>query len=188
MLSTTASYVFSCSHVGTWFPNTYLETLTDEHCDLAAELERYGLISADVVRRLACDATIIIGVDDGAGHTMYEGRGKRLASATQRREAMRRDRHCRFPGCPHVLFTQPHHIKLWNDDGPTDLPNLATLCSHHHTLVHTKVWTMTGDANGELTFVGPGGRIMTSRPSPLWTRVTAPTGSGSRRRSPKGAP
>jgi hypothetical protein len=32
---------------------------------------------------------------------------------------------------------------------------------------------MTGDANEELTFVGPSGRVMTTRPSPLWTAVTA---------------
>ena len=37
---------------------------------------------------------------------------------------------------------------------------------------------MTGNANEELTFVTPKGRVMTSRPSPLWTRATA--GSRSR--------
>jgi hypothetical protein len=47
---------------------------------------------------------------------------------------------------------------------------------HHHHLVHSKQgWTMSGNANGELTFTGPSGRVMTSRPSPLWTRVTALT-------------
>jgi hypothetical protein len=30
---------------------------------------------------------------------------------------------------------------------------------------------MTGNANEELTVVGPTGRVMVSRPSPLWTRV-----------------
>ena len=33
---------------------------------------------------------------------------------------------------------------------------------------------MSGNANTELTFFGPSGRVMTSRPSPLWTRVTDP--------------
>ena len=47
----------------------------------------------------------------------------------------------------------------------TDLPNLVLLCKHHHGLVHRLVWTMSGNANEELTFVGPGGRVMTSRPS-----------------------
>jgi hypothetical protein len=30
---------------------------------------------------------------------------------------------------------------------------------------------MTGNANEELTIVGPTGRVMTSRPDPRWTRV-----------------
>ena len=33
---------------------------------------------------------------------------------------------------------------------------------------------MTGNPNEELTIVGPTGRVMVSRPSVLWTRVTAP--------------
>ncbi|MGO8825689.1 MAG: hypothetical protein ACLQU9_10680 [Acidimicrobiales bacterium] len=41
--------------------------------------------------------------------------------------------------------------------------------------MHSTAWTMTGNANAELTFVGPSGRPMTSRPSPAWTRVSART-------------
>ena len=54
-----------------------LETLLDENSELSGELERDGLISADTVRRLACDATVILAVDDDDGHTMYEGRQHR---------------------------------------------------------------------------------------------------------------
>ncbi len=142
--------------------------------ELVAELERGGLISAQTLSRLACDATLVIGVDDDEGHTMYEGRQVRDATPTQRREILRRDRHCRFPGCGHVAFWIPHHITHWARGGPTDLDELCCLCPHHHALVHTKGWTLSGDANEELTFVGPSGRVMTSRPSPLWTRVTGP--------------
>ena len=68
-----------------------------------------------------------------------------------------------------------HHIKEWKpDQGPTNLDNLALLCIHHHGLVHSKQWTMSGNANDVLTFIGPGGRTMTSRPSPLWTAVRGP--------------
>ena len=152
-----------------------LEVLLDESSELCGELERGGLISADVVRRLACDAKLIIAVDDDVGHTLYEGRQVRAATPTQRREIMRRDRHCRFPGCGHVLFWIPHHIKEWvGDQGKTDLDNLCCLCAYHHHLIHSEGWAMSGDANAELTFVGPSGRVMTSRPSPLWTRVTEP--------------
>jgi hypothetical protein len=155
--------------------HTPLEVLLDEDSQLCGELERGGFVSADVVRRLACDANLIIAVDDDVGRTMYEGRQVRTATPTQRREIMRRDRHCRFPGCSHVLFWIPHHIKQWQrDEGPTDLDNLCCLCAHHHHLIHSEGWAVSGDANAELTFVGPSGRVMTSRPSQIWTRVTEP--------------
>ena len=141
----------------------------DEGTGLAGELERGELISAETVRRIACDATVVVAVDDDVGHTMYEGRQRRYPSDAQRRELARRDRHCRFPGCSNVTFAHPHHIAPWKPDGRTDLPNLALLCDHHHHRVHAREWSMSGNANEELTFVGPSGRIMTSRPSPLWT-------------------
>jgi Domain of unknown function (DUF222)/HNH endonuclease len=137
----------------------------------AGELERDGLIDTETVQRIACDATIAIAVDDDVGHTMYEGRAQRFPTSSQRREVMRRDRHCRFPGCRNVTFTNVHHIVPWKLGGLSDLDNLALTCRFHHGVVHRSVWTMSGNANEELTFVGPSGRVMTSRPSPLWTRV-----------------
>ena len=154
-----------------------LQDLVDESgeaSDLAGELERDGLISTETVQQIACDATIAIGVDDDVGHTMYEGRARRTPSGAQRREIMRRDRHCRFPGCANVTFTNIHHIVPWKPGGRTDLDNLALTCLHHHHLVHSKGWTMSGNANEELTFTTPKGRVMTSRPSPRWTAVTGP--------------
>jgi hypothetical protein len=152
-----------------------LRSLTDEDSELAGELEHRGLIDAVVARRLACDATVVVALDDDVGHTMYEGRARRDPTPTQRRELWRRDRHCRFPGCRNATFVNPHHLRWWKRDrGKTDLDNLALLCEHHHHLVHSKAWRLEGDANGELNFVGPSGRVMTSRPSPLWTRVSAP--------------
>ena len=137
-----------------------------------AEIERLGLLSAEAIRRITCDSTIALAVDDAFGHTMFEGYAKRLATDAQRREVTRRDRHCRFPGCSNSTFTNVHHIVHWGDQGATDLPNLVTLCSHHHHRVHEGRWRMSGNANGVLRFVGPSGRVMTSRPSPLWTRRT----------------
>ncbi len=150
-----------------------VETLLDDSCTLAGELERDGMISAATVRRIACDATIILAVDDDVGHTMYEGRAYRVPTETQRREITRRDRHCRFPGCTNAIFSNAHHVAPWKAGGTTDVDNLALLCEHHHHRVHSRQWTVTGNANEALTFVGPSGRIMTSRPSPLWTAVTS---------------
>ena len=65
---------------------------------LAGELEHGGLIDGETVQRIACDATIVVALDDDVGHTMYEGRARRSPTLAQRREVMRRDRHCRVPG------------------------------------------------------------------------------------------
>jgi hypothetical protein len=122
---------------------------------------------------------VVVALDDDVGHTMYEGRARRFPTQAQRREVTRRDRHCRFPGCTNVTFTNVHHIVAWKPGGRTDLDNLALLCMFHHAMVHSdKGWTMSGNANAKLTFTGPTGRVMTSRPSPLWTRVTAGARSG----------
>ena len=104
----------------------------DHTTELAGELEHNGLIDCETVQRIACDATIAIGVDDAVGHTMYEGRAKRYPTATQRREVIRRDRQCRFPGCTNATFTNVHHIKPWGSGGRTDLENLVFMCQHHH--------------------------------------------------------
>jgi hypothetical protein len=136
---------------------------------LAGDLEQGGLISLDTVSRLLCDSTLAIAVDDDSGHTMYEGRQQRLPTGAQRREIWRRDRCCRFPGCRNKIFTQPHHLTWWINGGTTDLFNLALMCSYHHHLMHSNGWSVRGNANEELTFVGPNGRTSSSSPSPLWT-------------------
>ncbi len=140
--------------------------------DLAGELEHAGLIDLETVRRLACDATVVVALDDRLGHTMYEGRAKRFPTGAQRREVIRRDRACRFPGCSNATFAAVHHIVPWSLGGGTDLDNLVLLCRHHHGVVHRKGWSMTGNANEELRIENPRGRVTVSRPWVLWTRVT----------------
>jgi hypothetical protein len=166
--STSSSPYFVVAHV----PLAALVSEPGETTELAGELEREGLISCETVERIACGATVAIAVDDDVGHTMFEGRARREPTDAQRREILRRDRHCRFPGCTNATFTNAHHVTPWTRGGRTDLDNLALLCLHHHRRVHSGGWTMSGSANDELTFMGPSGRLMTSRPSPLWTAVS----------------
>ncbi len=163
-----ASPYFVVAHV----PLSSLVGEGDRTTELAGQLERGELMSRETVRRIACDATITIAIDDDAGHTMFEGRARREPTGAQHREIRRRDRHCRFPGCTNVTFTNVHHIIPWKPDGLTDLDNLALLCVHHHYTMHKEGWTMSGNANERLTFVGPTGRLMASRPSPMWTAVS----------------
>ena len=156
-----------------------LENLVNDEGDpseLAAELEHHGLIDVETVQRIACEATAVVAVDDAEGHTMYEGRARRFPSGAQRREVVRRDRQCRFPGCSNGTFVAVHHVVPWHLGGGTDLDNLVLLCKHHHGTVHRNGWSMTGNPNEELRIENPAGRVTASRPSVLWTRVTGRTG------------
>jgi len=123
-----------------------------------------------VARRLACDAKIVVSADDDKGHSIQQGGARRSATAAQRIEIRRRDKGCRFPGCTYTEFTDVHHIIHWPDGGPTDIPNLITLCDAHHRAVHELGWKMSGDANVLVTFRSPTGRILTSTPSPTFTQ------------------
>ncbi|MCU1429410.1 MAG: hypothetical protein JWL83_3410, partial [Actinomycetia bacterium] len=52
----------------------------------------------------------------------------------------------------------------WIDGGATDAENLLLLCSHHHRLVHDGHWTITGTANGAVTYQSPDGRTLDEQP------------------------
>ena len=96
-----------------------LATLIDEDAELAGELEHRGLIDAVVARRLACDATLVVALDDDVGHTMYEGRARRDPTPTQRRETLAPrptlplprlyERDLRQSPPPAVVETRPRH-------------------------------------------------------------------------------
>ena len=145
-----------------------LELLVGCSDDAVAEIAGVGPVPAEVVRRLACDANVDLAVEDPEGSILDQGRARRDPTAVQRVEIDRRDKGCRFPGCNYTEFTNVHHIEHWADGGLTNLDNLVTLCDRHHRAVHELGWTVSGDANGVLTFTGPHGRSSTSAPSPTW--------------------
>ncbi len=131
-----------------------------------AELDVLGPLSREVARRLACDAKVLVSADGPNGQSLNLGRTRRDPSDAQRIEIRRRDKGCRFPGCTHTEFTDVHHVAHWTSGGPTDMANLVELCDQHHRFVHEMGWKLSGDANVELTFRSPTGRLTTSTPSP----------------------
>jgi hypothetical protein len=134
-----------------------------------AELDVLGPLSREVARRLACDAKVLVSADDPNGQSLNLGRTRRDPSDAQRIAIRRRDKGCRFPGCSHTEFTDVHHLLHWIDGGCTDMDNLVELCDEHHRCVHEMGWKVTGDANIELVFRSPTGRLSTSTPSPAST-------------------
>jgi len=135
-----------------------------------ASIEGAGPISAEIVKRLACDAPHTISLEAPDGTILDQFPWRRSPTAAQRIEIARRDGGCRFPGCGYGLITNVHHLRHWINGGPTVLSNLITLCPAHHSRVHELGWKMSGDANELVTFSGPHGRQSVSSPSPAWRR------------------
>jgi hypothetical protein len=135
-----------------------------------ASIEGLGPISAEIVRRLSCDAKHTISLEGADGTILDQFPRRRSPTAAQRIEIARRDGGCRFSGCGYNLITNVHHLRHWIDGGPTVLSNLITLCAAHHSRMHELGWKMSGDANAVVTFTSPHGRVSTSSPSPVWRR------------------
>jgi hypothetical protein len=165
-----------------------LELLVGCSDDAVAEIAGVGPVPAEVVRRLACDANVDLAVEDHNGTILDQGRARRDPTPVQRIEIDRRDKGCRFSGCSYSEFTVVHHIVHWVHGGLTNLDNLVTLCGRHHRAVHELGWTMSGDANGVLTFTGPHGRSMRSAPSPTWRPSSVVRSGQADRQSGQNAP
>ena len=113
-------------------------------------------LTAETVRRLACDATILPAVLGGTGQVLDVGRQRRLITGPLRRALVLRDRGCAFPGCDRPpRWCHAHHIHHWTDGGPTNLNNAVLLCGHHHRHLHHSDWTVHLGSDGHPEFVPP---------------------------------
>jgi hypothetical protein len=146
------------------------------------EIAGVGPVSAEVARRLACDADVTLSVEREDGSILDQGRARREPTVAQRLEIDRRDKGCRFPGCTFTEFTDVHHIRHWVKGGETNLDNLVTLCDRHHKAVHELGWDVRGTADGILSFTSPHGRTLRTVPSPTWRRSGGATRDGPLRR------
>jgi hypothetical protein len=133
-----------------------------------ASIQGVGPISAEVARRLACNAHITLSFDAPDGTGLDQKPLQRDPSDAQRIEIRRRDNGCRFPGCGCRNVTDVHHVVWASKQGPTVMSNLLTLCVAHHSRVHELGWKLDGDAQAEVRFMSPQGRVFVSVPSPTW--------------------
>ena len=121
------------------------------------EIEGGPAIHPETARRLLCEARVQSVIEDGTRQPVGLGRLSREPSAWMMRQLRYRDVECRFPGCGSTRFTQAHHIRWWEDGGPTDLDNLLLVCTFHHKLVHEMGWSVKGAADGRATWFRPDG-------------------------------
>jgi hypothetical protein len=113
-------------------------------------------VSAEKVRRMACDAAIIPAVLDGAGMPLDVGRIRRLFQGAIRKALELRDGGCAFPGCDRPpKWCDAHHAISWCKGGKTCLANGVLLCGHHHRLIHQGEWQVYIAADGMPEFIPP---------------------------------
>jgi len=144
------------------------------HLDVAARAAalHLGPLLSDAERQyLTCDATYEAWFERD-GELIGAGRHTRQISRRLRRALEHRHRSCAVPGCGATRGLHAHHIRHWEDGGPTDLANLVLLCPYHHRAHHRGAITITGTAT-TLTVTDTDGRAL---------------GSGSLARPPKGPP
>ena len=95
------------------------------------------VLSAETVRRLACEASIIPAMLGGPSQPLDVGHAERFFTPAQRRALAIRDKGCSIPGCTvPPQWCHAHHAVPWYLGGPTDLSNGVLLCGRHHTVVH----------------------------------------------------
>jgi hypothetical protein len=129
------------------------------HLDVAqraAALHLGPLLTDAEHRYLTCDATCEVWFQRD-GQVIGAGRATRLINRRLRRVLEHRHPTCAVPGCGATRGLHAHHIRHWEDGGPTELANLVLICPYHHRLHHRGVITITGPAN-QLSVTDSSGR------------------------------
>jgi hypothetical protein len=134
---------------------------------MSASLDDGTAVSAEALRRVACDAGLVPAVVDEAGGVLDIGRHTRAVPTAIRRALWLRDRGCRFPGCTNARFLHAHHVRHWLHGGRTSLDNLLLVCSLHHRLIHEGGLTLRFTGSGdEIELVTREGTPLPTAPAP----------------------
>ncbi|SOX52379.1 HNH endonuclease, partial [Mycobacterium ahvazicum] len=123
-----------------------------------------GPLLTDAERRyLTCDATCEVWFERD-GEVIGAGRATRVINRRLRRALEHRDRSCAVPGCGATRGLHAHHLRHWEDGGPTELANLVLVCPYHHRAHHRGLITLTGPADA-LTITDEDGRPLSAAPT-----------------------
>ena len=94
-----------------------------------------GPVPPGVLAQLSPDTRLTGMIFAGRGRPLWVGRSLRLANAHQHLAVAVRDRGCVTCGAP-MHRCEIHHIREWENGGPTDIDNLMALCGPHHRAHH----------------------------------------------------
>jgi hypothetical protein len=132
-----------------------------------AEADHVGAISLEVVRQIACDASVRRIVLGPGSEPLDVGRATQVVPSAIRRAVIVRDHHCRFPGCDRPPgWCDVHHVVHWADGGQTSVPNLVLMCRPHHGIVHARGGCSLGMEEGHPVFRRADGSVLEDRGPP----------------------
>ncbi len=105
--------------------------------------------------KVALEADILPALFGTKSQPLWLGHKYRHASFAQRIALAVRDKGCAVCAAPNS-FCQAHHVRFWEHGGPTDIDNLALLCSDcHHYQIHELGGQLTRGPNGKLDIEPP---------------------------------
>ncbi|WP_156664460.1 HNH endonuclease signature motif containing protein, partial [Mycobacterium sp. 852002-51057_SCH5723018] len=137
------------------------QTTVVVHVDVerrAAALHLGPLLSEAARQYLTCDATCEVWFERD-GEVIGAGRATRVINRRLRRALEHRHRTCAVPGCGASRGLHAHHIRHWEDGGPTELFNLVLVCPYHHRLHHRGLITIAGCADDLIVTDSAGQRL-----------------------------
>lgn len=137
------------------------ETLRD-NAPGQCEMQDGPSLPAETARRLACDASVVMLLENDDGQPLNVGRKTRSIPPAVQRALNSRDQGCRFPGCCNRKFVDAHHVHHWAHGGETKLSNLVTLCRFHHRKVHEGGVVIEVLDDGAFRFTRPDGKSFDS--------------------------
>jgi len=131
---------------------------------LDTDLDR-SVVSAEAVRRMACDCNIHRYIANPLGTVIDYGRAQRVVSDSLFDTLLIRDHGCRWPGCGIPAGgCDAHHATHWLDNGETEPDNLVLLCWFHHHLLHEQHWSIEPLGGGHFNLNDPHGGAQLLRP------------------------
>ena len=114
------------------------------------------IVSADTIRRMACDCNIHRYITNPLGTVIDYARTTRVVSDTLFDVLVIRDHGCRWPGCGIPAGgCDAHHATHWLDGGHTKPDNLVLLCWFHHHLLHEQHWSIEPLGGGHFNLNNP---------------------------------
>ena len=133
----------------------------------------------ETVARLCCDAVIRRVTLDSKGIPVDVGRKYRTATDAQWAAIKAVHASCAWEGCDAPInWCQAHHIREWDNGGPTNLNNLVPLCSRHHHRVHEGQWTIKMLPDRTLKIHKPDSTHYQTVPTPhRWRPQSEPKGT-----------